>query len=63
VSPLKYELDFISQKTAFFIVSAVKTSNLIYTVLFPHCLEVWAQLHAQAALSGERAVGVHWIGG
>jgi hypothetical protein len=28
VSPVKYELGFISQKTAFFIVTAVKTSNL-----------------------------------
>jgi hypothetical protein len=28
VSPVRYELDFISQKTAFFIVTAVKTSNL-----------------------------------
>jgi hypothetical protein len=29
VSLVKYELGFISQKTAFFIVNAVKTSNLI----------------------------------
>jgi hypothetical protein len=28
VSPVRYELDFISQKTALFIVIAVKTSNL-----------------------------------
>jgi hypothetical protein len=28
VSPVKYELGFISQKTPFFIVNAVKTSNL-----------------------------------
>jgi hypothetical protein len=28
VSPMKYELGFISQNTAFFIVTAVKTSNL-----------------------------------
>jgi hypothetical protein len=28
VSPVRYELGFISQKTAFIIVSAVKTSNL-----------------------------------
>jgi hypothetical protein len=28
VSPVKYKLDFISQETAFFIVTAVKTSNL-----------------------------------
>jgi hypothetical protein len=28
VSPVKYALDFISQKTVFFIVTAVKTSNL-----------------------------------
>jgi hypothetical protein len=28
VSPVKYELDFISQKTIFFIVTAVITSNL-----------------------------------
>jgi hypothetical protein len=28
VSPMRYELGFISQKTAFFIVSAVKSSNL-----------------------------------
>jgi hypothetical protein len=27
VSPVRYELGFISQKTAFFIVTAVKTSN------------------------------------
>jgi hypothetical protein len=30
VSPVKYELVFISQKTTFFIVTAVKTSNLTY---------------------------------
>jgi hypothetical protein len=28
VSPLRYELVFISQDTAFFIVTAIKTSNL-----------------------------------
>jgi hypothetical protein len=28
VSPVKYELGFISQKTTFFIVTAVETSNL-----------------------------------
>jgi hypothetical protein len=28
VSPVRYELGFISQKTAFFIVTAVKTSDL-----------------------------------
>jgi hypothetical protein len=28
VSPVKFELGFISQKTAFFIVTEVKTSNL-----------------------------------
>jgi hypothetical protein len=28
VSPVKYELGFMSQKTTFFIVTAVKTSNL-----------------------------------
>jgi hypothetical protein len=28
---LRYELGFISQKTTFFIVTAVKTSNLYYT--------------------------------
>jgi hypothetical protein len=28
VSPVRYELSFISQKTIFFIVTAVKTSNL-----------------------------------
>jgi hypothetical protein len=28
VSPVKYDLGFISQKTAFFIVTAVKTSKL-----------------------------------
>jgi hypothetical protein len=27
VSPVKYELGFISQKTTFFIVTTVKTSN------------------------------------
>jgi hypothetical protein len=30
MSPVSYELGFISQKTAFFIVTAVKTSNLTY---------------------------------
>jgi hypothetical protein len=30
VSPVKYELGFISQKTTFFIVTAVKTSNLTW---------------------------------
>jgi hypothetical protein len=33
VSPVKYELDFISQKTAFFIVTAVKTINLTRNVV------------------------------
>jgi hypothetical protein len=28
VSPVRYELGFISQKTTFFIVTAVETSNL-----------------------------------
>jgi hypothetical protein len=28
VSPMRYELGFLSQKTTFFIVTAVKTSNL-----------------------------------
>jgi hypothetical protein len=28
VSPVRYELGFISQKTTFFIVTAMKTSNL-----------------------------------
>jgi hypothetical protein len=28
VSPVRYELGFISEKTAFFIVTAVKTSSL-----------------------------------
>jgi hypothetical protein len=28
VSPVKYELGFMSQKTAFFIVTTVRTSNL-----------------------------------
>jgi hypothetical protein len=31
---VRYELDFISQKTAFFIVTAVKTSNLMRCVYF-----------------------------
>jgi hypothetical protein len=30
VSPVRYELGFISQKTTFFIVTAVKTSNLTW---------------------------------
>jgi hypothetical protein len=34
VSPVRYELGFISQKTAFFIVTAVKTSNLTRKDLF-----------------------------
>jgi hypothetical protein len=29
VSPVRYELDFISQKTAFFLVTAVKASELL----------------------------------
>jgi hypothetical protein len=28
MSPVKYELDFICQKTPFFLITAVKTSNL-----------------------------------
>jgi hypothetical protein len=32
VSPVKYELCFISQKTEFFIVTAVKTSNVTYSI-------------------------------
>jgi hypothetical protein len=34
VSPVRYELGFLSQKTAFFIVTAVKTSNLTLDSLF-----------------------------
>jgi hypothetical protein len=34
VSPVKYELGFISQKTAFFIVTAVNTSNLTGLITF-----------------------------
>jgi hypothetical protein len=33
VSPVRYELGFLSQKTAFFIVTAVKTSNLTSPLL------------------------------
>jgi hypothetical protein len=31
MSPVRYELGFISQKTAFFIVTAVEISNPLYT--------------------------------
>jgi hypothetical protein len=34
VSPVKYELGFLSQKTTFFIVTAVKTSSLTTTSNF-----------------------------
>jgi hypothetical protein len=30
VSPVRYELGFLSQKTAFFIVAALKTSNITW---------------------------------
>jgi hypothetical protein len=33
VSPVKYELGFISQKTTFFIVTAVKTSSLTFNTV------------------------------
>jgi hypothetical protein len=33
VSPVKYEKGFISQKTTFFIVTAVKTSNLTTIIM------------------------------
>jgi hypothetical protein len=32
VSPVSYELDFIPQKTTFFIVTAVETSSLTYQI-------------------------------
>jgi hypothetical protein len=34
VSPVKYELGFISQKTAFFIVTAVNNSNFTKSLNF-----------------------------
>jgi hypothetical protein len=34
MSPVRYELGFISQRTTFFIVTAVKTSNLTYIYRF-----------------------------
>jgi hypothetical protein len=34
MSPVKYELGFISQQTPFFIVTAVKTSNLAYIYIY-----------------------------
>jgi hypothetical protein len=37
VSPVKYELGFISQKMTFFIVTAVKTSNLTMTLQLFKC--------------------------
>jgi hypothetical protein len=40
VSPVRYDMGFISQKTAFFIVTAVKTSNLTleeFLILFRFC--------------------------
>jgi hypothetical protein len=37
VSSVKYELDFISQKTPFFIVTTVKTTNL-YMVQFNYII-------------------------
>jgi hypothetical protein len=43
VSPVKYELGFISQKTTFFIVTAVKTSNLTY--VFTPIFEYNVQQH------------------
>jgi hypothetical protein len=36
VSPVRYELGFISHKTASFVVTAVKTSNLIHLENFVH---------------------------
>jgi hypothetical protein len=33
MSPMRYELGFISQETAFFIVTAMKTSNLTKRIL------------------------------
>jgi hypothetical protein len=37
MSPAKYELSFLSQKTTFFVVSAVKTSNLTDTTSLRLC--------------------------
>jgi hypothetical protein len=41
MSPVRYELGFISQKTTFFIVTAVKPSNLtsFYYLLILHSLK------------------------
>jgi hypothetical protein len=35
VSPVRYELGFIAQKTALFIVTAVKTSTLTQIIVIP----------------------------
>jgi hypothetical protein len=40
VSPVKYVLGFYIQKTTFFIVTAVKTSNLTYDILFANPSEI-----------------------
>jgi hypothetical protein len=45
VSPVKYELSFISQKTAFLIVTAVKTSNLTKPRYLSTRYESAIQLH------------------
>jgi hypothetical protein len=37
VSPVKYEMDFVSQKTEFFIVAAVKPSNLAFAIHYLNC--------------------------
>jgi hypothetical protein len=41
VSPVRYELGFLSQKTPFFIVPAVKTANL--TTLNPFVLRQYTR--------------------
>jgi hypothetical protein len=45
MSPVKYELDFISQKTPFFIVTSVKTSSLTQYVLFYLTIGIRIVLH------------------
>jgi hypothetical protein len=41
VSPVKYELGFLSQKTTFFIVTAVNTSNLLCTYLISSAIFIF----------------------
>jgi cytochrome c biogenesis factor len=57
VSPVRYELGFIFQKTAFFIVTAVKTSNLTHAFIISDFSVQQVELSLHVAMETHGIVG------